>query len=68
MTTCAVCGLDGGNSLSMKANADKITKLEHEVHELNRTRYEAEAAAHVEGYKQGRRDCQKAIRSLIGVE
>ena len=53
------------------AGRDKIVKMlesaEHEIHELKRTRSEAEAAARVEGYKQGRRDCQEAIRSLIGL-
>ena len=45
-----------------------IDRQSNEILAVSRTGSEAEAAARVEGYKQGRRDCQEAIRSLIGVE
>lgn len=67
MTSCHVCGLDGGNSLDIKANIEKIAKLEHEVHELKRTRSEAEAQARMAGYQEGQRDLKQSIRSLIGL-
>lgn len=38
--------------ISNKA-ADEIVKLRHEVHELKRTRSEAEANARIAGYKEG---------------
>ena len=38
----------------------------HAIHELERTRSEAEAAARVAGYQEGQRDLRQSIRALIG--
>ena len=40
-------------------------KAQREINELKRTRAEAEAAARIEGYKEGQRDLRRDIRAML---
>jgi flagellar biosynthesis/type III secretory pathway protein FliH len=48
------------------AKDKRIAKLEHENHELRRTRSEAEAQARIDGYQEGQRDLRRDINALLG--
>ena len=49
------------------AVAERFDKCATEIHELLRTRSEAEADARVAGYKEGQRDAREAMRHSLGI-
>ena len=50
-----------------KCPLDVVEKLLREIHELKRTREEAVAAAHAQGYHEGQLMMQRSIRSTLGL-
>lgn len=54
-----------GDPFGLAAKDAEIEKLQREVHELKRTRSEAEAAAKVQGYRDGVRELRQQFRALL---
>lgn len=67
--SCPNCGYTSTASEETAAEVDRlrkeVAKLHKDIHELKRTRSEAEAAAEVAGYKDGQRHMQNSLTGLL---
>jgi hypothetical protein len=57
--------LDRLNGPFADITVDTVKVAAHEISELRRTRSEAEAAARVAGYEEGKRDLRRDLNALL---